>query len=826
MKKLTIHIIVILLITLSIWSCSTKKNGFLNRTLHSTATKYNVLYNGRVAYDTQKKQIDDAYQDDFYKILPIEPLDIKEETISVAPPGSKKSTTKSSSSGFKRAEEKAVKAIQKHSMNIAASEKNKQIDDAYLLLGKARYYDQRFVPALETFKYMIKKYPKSKLFNIARIWEAKTLVRLGQEEDAIYKLDRYLTKTKDLPDAIRVDAHTALAMAYTTLDSTQQIINNLNSALFYANKLSKNKITTYDAQGEVVGENIANSLNKNLGFSKVQRNQVVRNAFILAQLYRQQNKIDSSNIVFDKIATFKKPYRYSIYAQIERAKNYDAKNDDTETILASLEKLTHNRDNRPYLDGVFFQLGKINLVNNEITKATDFFKKSLRTELAKDVQKSFAYEELGNINFDKANFQHAGSYYDSVLAITKNPNTKRNRKIKRKRKSLDEVIRLENIANKNDSILTLAGLSKDEQSNFFQKYIDKLKKKEKEEKIIAENKKRSNNGSNFGVSSSQGNTGGTFYFYNTQTVGFGQQEFQKIWGNRGLEDNWRLSSRKSNKQDTTSENKKEEETVDQSRKFELAYYLEQIPTETNVLDSISNYRNKAYYNLGLIYKEKFNKYELATTKLEKLLTQKPLENLVLPTYYHLYKAFGKFDQVKSDYYKNKITSEYEDSRYAQLINNPNISSDELNTKDSPDEIYKTVYALYLDEKHTETLEQSNLYIKQFTELPIIPKFELLKAHAIAKLEGKDAFIVALKFVLENHPNTIEGKRAAEILAYLRGEKIVKKKDDLKSTKDKKENPKGKNKNKLPSKKDMLDKIKKKNAERSKGKNLRPPGLGG
>jgi len=826
LKKLTIHIIVIILITLSIWSCSTKKNGFLNRTLHSTATKYNVLYNGQVAYDAQKKQIDDAYEDDFYTILPIEPLDIKEETIVIAPPGSKKSTAESSSQGFKKAEEKAVKAIQKHSMNIAASEKNKQIDDAYLLLGKSRYYDQRFVPALETFKYMIKKYPKSKLFNVARIWEAKTLVRLGQEEDAIYKLDRYLTKTKDLPDAIRFDAHTALAMAYTTLDSTQQIINNLNSALFYANKSSKNKITTYDTEGEVVGKNVANTLNKNLGFNSKQRNQSVRNAFVLAQLYRQQNKIDSSNIVFDKIAKLKKPYRYTIYAQIERAKNYDVKNDSSEVILASLKKLTRNRDNRPYLDGIFFQLGKINLANNKTTDATNFFEKSLRTKLAKDIQKSFAYEELGNINFDKANFQHAGSYYDSVLDITKNPNTKRNRKLKRKRKSLDEVIRLENIANRNDSILTLVGLSKDEQTNFFQKYIDKLKKKEAEEKIIAENKKRSNNGSGFGVSSDQDNKSGSFYFYNTQTVGFGQQEFQKIWGNRALEDNWRLSNRKTSKNDPASKNEKEEEeTVDESRKFELAYYLEKIPTETSEIDSISNYRNKAYYNLGLIYKEKFNKYELATTKLEKLLTQKPLKNLVLPTYYHLYKAFSKFNQVKSDYYKNKITSEYEDSRYAQLINNPDISSDELNTKGSPDEIYKTVYTLYLEEKYSETLEQSNKYIKQFTELPIIPKFELLKAHAIAKLDGKDAFIVALKFVLENHPNTVEGKRAAEILAFLRGEKVIKKKEDLKKPKRKKENPKGKSK--LPSKKDMLDKInKKKKANKSKGENLRPPGFGG
>jgi hypothetical protein len=34
-------------------------------------------------------------------------------------------------------------------------EENFQIDEAYLLLGKARYYDQRFIPALDAFNYIL-----------------------------------------------------------------------------------------------------------------------------------------------------------------------------------------------------------------------------------------------------------------------------------------------------------------------------------------------------------------------------------------------------------------------------------------------------------------------------------------------------------------------------------------------------------------------------------------------------------------------------------------------------------------------------------------------
>ena len=33
------------------WNCSTKKDSFLNRTGHAMSTKYNVLYNGNIAFD-------------------------------------------------------------------------------------------------------------------------------------------------------------------------------------------------------------------------------------------------------------------------------------------------------------------------------------------------------------------------------------------------------------------------------------------------------------------------------------------------------------------------------------------------------------------------------------------------------------------------------------------------------------------------------------------------------------------------------------------------------------------------------------------------------
>jgi hypothetical protein len=41
------------------------------------------------------------------------------------------------------------------------------------MLGKSRYYDQRFIPALDAFNYILYKYPNSSKIYEAKIWREK-----------------------------------------------------------------------------------------------------------------------------------------------------------------------------------------------------------------------------------------------------------------------------------------------------------------------------------------------------------------------------------------------------------------------------------------------------------------------------------------------------------------------------------------------------------------------------------------------------------------------------------------------------------------------------
>ena len=710
-----IHIFVSILMVLLTIGCSTKKDAFLNRSFHSTTTKYNVLFNGNEAFRIGLNELNSNYKDNYWERLPIEPLKVDVLSIPGMP-----SDLDSSPEEFEKAEEKAVKAIQKHSMVIVRQERNKQIDDAYLLLGKSRYYSKRFVPALEAFNFVILNYPRASLINETKIWQAKTLVRLQNEEQAIENI-KNLLKDDELDDEIKESAHIAIAMAYIKMDSLQQVTNHLNKA-------------------------VSTSINKE---------QTARNLFVLGQIYREKKLIDSSNIAFQNIIDFKKsPFKYKIHAHIEKAKNVSSK-EEVVTTIQIFNKLIKDRDNRPYLDKLYYHKG-ILVKEDDSEKSIANFKQAIHHSTENDFQKELTYEALGNSFFDKTSFLKAGAYYDSILQITQSNNTKRIRSLKRKRDKLSDVILYENISKGNDSILKLVAMSNEERDTYFSEYIVALrvKDKEKQERISAELKRAKRAQTKL----VKLDNSGKWYFYNIQAVTFGKEEFNALWGNRPLADNWRLTSKTViNINEELAVENLEEVVVGSVKRYEVWYYTDQIPSNKVKIDSIKSERDLAYYKLGVIYKEQFKELELATSKFEKLHTFNPSRTVLVPSKYHLYKIYNSQNNGKAIALKNDIVNNYPKSKYAKIILNPNefLNSD---SKSTPEDEYALVYYDYKNEQYEKVIGKATIAINKYEYEKIVSKFELLKAYAIGKKDGLTAFKKALDFVAMNYPNTEEGKK--------------------------------------------------------------------
>lgn len=722
MKK-TLHISVILsVLGILLYSCSTKKDTFINRNFHSVTTKYNVLFNGKVAFEEGREALMNAYIDNYWEILPIERMEILDD-LTLPGQGGK-------NPNFKKAEEKAVKAIQKHSMDIGGNQRNPQMDEAYLLLGKARYFDQRFIPALEAFNYTIGEYPNSDKINQTKIWREKTHLRLENEEFAIANLKR-LVKFEKLEDQEYADANAVLGQAYINLKHKDSAVQVLKRAA------SSTKI--HEEQG--------------------------RYNYIIGQLFNELGHKDSANIAFDKVIDLnrKSPRVYMINAKIQKARNFDLETGNKEEFLEMLTDLSEDRENRPFLDKIYRQLGEYHLAEDSLELAEEFFNKSLRKVQTDKPLKALDYENIAALRFDDANYKDAGKYYDSTLLNLKK-NTRKFRKIEKKRANLDDVIAYEEVAKVNDSIIMLVNFTEEERTAYFQEYIDKLKAVEAEKKALEE-QKQSFADNEFASSRNKGpkNGGDEFYFYNQTTVAYGKNEFRKKWGDRALEDNWRLFNKnvivKTSVESATAEGNAKLVEADI---YSVALYTDRIPTDKKVIDSIGKERNFAYYQLGLIYKEKFKEYELAANRLEQLLQNNPEEKLILPSKYNLYKIYTLLENgSKADQYKNDILNNHGDSRYAQILRNPQdvIASDE----NSPESLYANTYKKFAAQDFEGALNDAEKYIQQFTGEEIVPKFEMLKAVVIARLDGFRAYKDALNYVALNYPNNEEGKRAQQII---------------------------------------------------------------
>ena len=712
---------ILILSTIVLAGCSRKKDNFVSRNFHAVSTEYNTLYNGYNALEQGRANLNENYTDNYWEVLPIERMKITDEIIL---PG------QSENDDFAKAEEKAIKAVQKHGMNIKGKEKNPQIDESYLLLGKSRYFDQRFVPALEAFNYILYKYPASDKINQARIWREKTNLRLENNELAIENLKRLLYQ-ESLDGQDLADATSMLAQGYLNTKSVDSAITQL--------EIASNSTKSNDERG--------------------------RYRFIQGQLYNSIGHKDSANIAFDKVIELnrKTPRIYLISAHIEKAKNFDFSTGNKLAFLEHLTALEENRENRPFLDKIYHQIAEYHKDNSSDTIAVAYYNKSLRTGSQDKFLNAKNYETLGNMIFDKNEYKDAGAYYDSTMLNLKE-NSKLFRAIKRKRENLDDVIYYEDVAQRNDSILTLVNYSEEEKLAYFTDYTDDLKAKAEAQKEKEEVANRSNGiiSSPNQVNNSRGNSNNaTFYFYNPVTVAFGKNEFIKNWGERQLSDNWRWSNKSSVGSGQSVSN---EDVVSASNEelFDPKYYISLIPVEEKSIDSLKKDRNFAYYQLGLIYKDKFKEYELAKDKLQELLKSSPEERLVLPSKYNLYKIYELLNlNGEADITKNDIITNHPDSRYASILLNPDVALGE--DENSPENIYENVYKQFQNQDYLEVISKCDTNIIRFDGEAIVPKFEFLKAVTKARLYGFESYKEAVNYIALNYPNSPEGKKAEDML---------------------------------------------------------------
>ena len=669
-------------------------------------TMYNVLYNGNLALEEGKKELAEKRKDNYFEILEVEP-EVRSQNYNLKGEGNPH---------FDRAEEKAIKAIQRHSMVFDGKQKNRKIDDAYMLLGKARYYNGRYIPALEAFNHLLTNYGETNQRYNAAVWREKAHIQLGREQLAVTALEKIFEEEQPKRRE-RATLHAVLAQAFINLESYPKAIE----ALKQASQETKEK----PKRG--------------------------RYYFIIGQLFEHLQQKDSAQAYYQKVIglNWNVPRRLWVEAQVGKARTQTLTPEEKIAYTKKLRKMEKLYEHKDLLDLFYFQHALFLEGENQPKAATNYFLRSLEKNKDNEGLRRRTHEHLGELYFKDKKYPLAYAHYDSTLVYIPK-NTLEHLYMRRKRDNLAQITAFENTIAKADSLSRIMKMPKEEQIRYFERHIDSLKQQPATQQAVTI--------TDFGRATTpqQQNPQEGFYFYLPQTVAYGKQLFKQRFGDRPLMDNWRWSNQLIAQQST--------DVVTDSlaiSQISPEDYLKKLPTPSE-LEQLQKDRETALYGVGELYWEKFADGKLAEQRLTRLLSLTHNDKLKEKTLYLLYKINEK-NPKEADAYKQQLLTSFPNSEYAKPI-----SGQQSTNEKELQEQYQRLSDQLAAQQYAEVLAYIQAHKTAYKTSSMGPDFDILKAKAIARLEGKAAYIRELEAIVQEYPNTSQADDLKEKLKILKG----------------------------------------------------------
>jgi tetratricopeptide (TPR) repeat protein len=742
---------------LFLYGCSVNKNTAFRRNYHALTTTFNVYFNANESFKKGYKNIEDSYQPDFSNII---------EMYAV----SDRSTTGVAKGDMSRTIEKCEKAIKEHSIRkkpkrnqkkardpeyqafYNKEEFNTKIDDVWMLMGKAKFYSNEYLAASAIFTYVVNHFPEDKLLVAeASIWKA----RCFKEMDWIYEAEDLLKKVSD--DRFNNKLNNLYAGAYADLLIYKQ---ELKEALPY--------------------------LEMAIATEKDKKHRT-RFIFIAGQIYQKIGNKEKAYEMYDKVISANPPYQMAFNARIRQTEVYTG--DTNKDMIKALEKMAKSSKNKDYLDQIYYAMGNIYLGRQDTAKAIKNYITSVEKSTREGQEKAQSYIALGDLYYKQEKYMLAQPAYSSASYIIDHEHPDYER-VSSLSLILDELAFNYNTWILQDSLQMLAAMPKEDRLAAINKVIQQIIEEEKEEqrrieKERLENKLLDMEIENMAVMDQRAlnNNQVSWYFDNKSTVERGKVEFQRKYGRRKLEDNWNrkdkaivnLSDEALAEADEfyddgsgdaqAGENKKPDDAENNPKRVE--YYLRQIPfTEEQV--RLSNEQiAEALFNMGVIYNEKLHDYPKSIEAFDEFARRFPNDPKVADAYFYNYRILSQLEKENEAIsYRNRLITEFPESRYAQILSQPDFRFKLERMQVEQDSLYENTYKEFLDGNFDAVMANTAYMEKNYSVSPLIPKFLLLKSLSIGKSGDQQALQVSLNNLLERYPNSDVASMAKDILALM------------------------------------------------------------
>ena len=712
-------------LTVLLSSCSTQKNTWATRSFHQTKVKYNILYNGNLAYEEGLKAIRDANTDDYTQILNLYPV-------------SNHKAAETSASQMDKTIEKCRKCIKLHSIKskpkrdpkkagdpkyklwLKSEEFNANMGLAWIRLGEAEFHKGDFLGAVSTFNYIINHYSNdADMIAQCQLWIARAYAEMGWQYEA-----------EDMLQRVNIDALTKKhARLYSAVKA-----DVLLKGGHYHEAIPFVKIAIpYEKR-------------------KIYR---PRFAYVLGQLYELEGNKQEATDAYKTVVRLAPPTEMEFNARV-RIAELGGKN-----AIRQLRSMTKQSKYQDKLDQLYGAMGNIYLAQKDTTKALEMYEKAIAEATQTGTAKAAVLVRTGDIYYEMRAYEKAQPCYREAITILSMENPEYAR-IQKRSEVLDELVLAYNQVLLQDSLQALSRKSEEEQRAVVDKIIADLIESEKADSLKQEQEARDiaigrKGGGPRSVNTANMLGGGgpqkaEWYFYNPQLIKQGQQEWRRRWGNRPLEDNWR----RQNKQVVSAY--PEEMMTEGTDTVVMAmdsvprpapietdnhkpeYYLQQIPRTPQDFAASDSLWREAMVALYYIYRDKVEDEFLAEETLHKLTER--------------FSGHPCLDDIAEDL---KLRALRNDEAYIAKMRRMLAEQDSL---------YAATYTAYSKGEYAQVKANKRYAQTEFPQSNLMPRFLFLNAVSVARTEGQAAFINELQELVNLYPTSELGSMAKDMLAMM------------------------------------------------------------
>lgn len=767
MKKENItYIFLSLMVVMAVVGCSTKKNTANTRFYHAFTARYNTYYNGHEAYKEGVLEVERANKDNYTEVLPYFPI------------GNKK-TVGSGSGNFDRAIEKSQKAIKQHSIKkkpkrkagqkkteksirwFAKKEYNPFIHHAWFLMGKSQFQKGEFLEAASTFSYISRLYSgEPDRVAEARLWMARCYTELEWYYDA--------------EDVLNKAARDSMP---------RNLIQEQNAT--YGNFLLR--------QGRLKEAlpYLEEAIRKESGGK-----QRARHYFLLGQVYQHTGDNTNAYKAFSKVIRSNPPYELEFNARIKQTEVASAS--EGARTVKRLKAMARSPKNKDYLEQVYYAIGNIYLAKRDTASAITSYEEGAKKATRSGVEKGVLLLRLGNLYWEKADYDNAQRCYADVIGLLEDKESAEYKEVSHRSEVLDELVEHAGAVELQDSLQRLAAMPEAERMKVIEQIIERVKEEEKRakeesemaarmaarESALAEAASR-NTPSRTPAMSVSGDR--SWYFYNTQLVNQGKGEFQRKWGRRKLEDNWRRRNKTvvdtnqfaeydyaaedslkaqndsiaSDSLSMTGETSADSLVTDNK---DPRYYIQQIPLTEEAMAESNIILSDGLYNCGLIYKDKLEDFSLAEKSFDRLLTEFPDYENTEEVYYNLYLMYSRWGRPgTASLYLDSLKTKFPHGDYTIMLSDPDYAMNAVHGKRLEDSLYAATYTAYSQGEYSMVEQNAHRSGEKYPLGKHRPKFMFL--HGMSQLERGDqqGFLNNLKTIVEKYPENEITEMAGLIL---------------------------------------------------------------